>query len=480
MADRPKQTVGAVVLAAGRSKRFRSSVPKVLHASAGRPLALWVLETLRELHRTTKLGRVVLVVPPGGAVEEALERARFPFKLAFAVQDVPRGTGDAVHVGLDALGRADEVLVLAGDGPLVRPDSLRTLVRTRRRTGAAVALLTAVVDDPGAYGRIVRDERGRVTAIVEAKDLADDQRGIDEINASIYAFDRRALADALPRLDTDNAQGELLLTDAVAMLSRDGTAAVEGHPQEVLGANTRREFEEVSALLRRRVLDRLMDAGVSIVHPDSTFVDADVKVGQDTVLLPGVFLEGATSIGRGCEIGPNVRLVDTTVGEGSRVTFAVARRTKIGARCEVGPFASLRDGTVLRTGAKAGTFVETKAAEIGEGSKVPHLSYMGDVRIGRRTNVGAGTITCNYDPFKQAPDGGTKHRTEIGDDVFVGSDTMLVAPVRLARGARTGAGSVVNRDVPPDTVVYGVPARPRPAEERKTKKAAKRSEKGRR
>ena len=467
----PRSKLGAIVLAAGRSKRFRGSRPKVLHPLAGRSVLGHVLETLREVHRTSKLSSVVVVVPPGRQVEQALEGTRFPFPVSFAVQREAGGTGAATAVGLKALGPADEVIVLAGDMPLVRSESLLEMVGTLRE-GASGVLLSATSERQLPYGRVVRNG-ARITRVVEAKDATPDELAIAELNLSTYAFSRDALAGALPRLRPDNAQKERYLTDAIGLLVADGATvtSVNGDVDEALGTNTRSDFADIARAVRTRIVGDLMDAGVTVIDPDTTYVDADVKVGADTVIRPNTSLEGTTAIGAGCDIGPFVRLVDTAVAQDAVVTFAVAVRSKIGPGAEVGPFASLRPGTVLRAGAKAGTFVEMKEADIGEGAKVPHLAYMGDVKVGPRTNIGAGTITANYNPFELAPDGTTKHRTTIGADAYVSSDTVLVAPVRVGDGAQTGAGSVVTRNVRAGELVYGVPARKAgPAKKRASKK----------
>lgn len=480
--EREPGGLAAVVLAAGRSKRFRSAVPKVLHPAAGRPIVLHVLEALRELHRRTRLSAVVLVVPPGGQVEQALADVRFPFPVVYAVQRQPRGTGDAVRRALGRLDGPDEVLVCAGDAPLVRTESLRALVRERRRRKASAAVLTAVLADGGAYGRVVRRD-GYVEGIVEARDASRAQLAIREVNTGTFVFAGDALARTLPALRSDNAQGEYYLTDAVRMLATGGggVAGIEGAADEGLGVNTRAELADVVRRIRERICERLMSRGVTILDPAATYVDAGVAVGADTLILPGTLLEGSTRVGRGCEVGPSVRLVDTRVGDAASVSFAVARGARIGAGAEVGPYASLREGTTLEAGAKVGTFVETKAAHIGAGTKVPHLSYMGDVVIGRDTNVGAGTITCNYDPFELAPDGGTKHRTQIGNDVYISSDTMLVAPVRMGHGAQTGAGSVVTRNVGDGRLAYGVPATDRgPARKRAKRPSGTKGQSGKR
>ena len=466
-------SLGAVILAAGRSKRFKGTQPKVLHPLCGRPIVAHVLETLRELHRSVRISSVSIVVPPGKQIEKALAGQKYPFAVTYAVQKQAGGTGEAAAIGLKKLDAADEVLILAGDVPLVRAESLVALVRTRREADAAGAMLTAVLPDGGPYGRVLR-EGGWITGIVEIKDATPKQAQINEINTCVYAFDRAQLARALPQLRSDNAQKERYLTDVIAKLIAAGQhiTSVEGDATDVLGTNTRAEYATVARLARERIVGELMDAGVTVMDPDTTYVDAGVVVGADTVLHPNTYLEGATKIGESCEIGPSARLVDTTVGDGATVTFAVAREAKIGPEATVGPFATLRPGTTLARGVQVGSFGEMKNAKVGEGVKVHHFSYLGDVEIGRGTNIGAGTITCNYD-------GKAKHRTKIGEDSFIGSDTILVAPVRVGRAAYTGAGSVVNRDVAPGELVYGVPATPRQRRSGK-KKAAKRPTKKKR
>jgi bifunctional UDP-N-acetylglucosamine pyrophosphorylase/glucosamine-1-phosphate N-acetyltransferase len=471
-----KPKLGAVVLAAGRSKRFGGERPKVLHPVCGRTILSHVLQTLRDVHRTERLSSVCVVVPPGKEIAQAIADERFPFPKVFATQRRPLGTGDAARVGVARLDATDEVLVLAADMPLVRPSTLVSLVRARREAAAAGALLTGIADDPPPYGRIVRTGEA-ITAIVEARDATPEQLRIAELNLCTYAFDRAALEGALPRLRSDNAQGERYLTDVVSELASDGRqlTSVRGDLEEVVGTNTRAELADVSRIMRGRILEHLMDAGVTVIDPSATYVDAGVTVGADTVLHPNTYLEGGTSVGAACEIGPNVRLIDTRVGDGAAVTFAVAVDARIGPQATVGPFASLRPGTVLARGAKAGTFAEMKNARIGEGAKVPHFSYMGDVTVGRRSNIGAGTITSNYD-------GKDKHATKIGDDVFIGSDSILIAPVSVGRGAYTGAGSVVTRDVGAGETVYGVPATVRKRRSkgkgRKSPKSSKRKGKG--
>ena len=462
--DTPRPTearvLGAVILAAGASKRFKSDRPKVLHDVWGRPLVSWTLSTLAELDKSVRPTVVCVVHSQGVVLDVLLEKWRDVFKILYAIQAKPGGTGDAAQIGLSALPGLDEVIVLAGDSPLVRSRSIAKLVRQRRSKGAPVSLLVSQLENPSGYGRILRTADGRVSRIVEEKNASADERAISEINASAYVFDAKTLKKLLLSVRPNQKTNERYLTDVVEKVA--GAIAVTGDPSEVIGANTRVDFANVTMELRQRILMRLLKSGVTIIDPPSVYVDADVIVKPDTVLMPGVHLEGRTVIQKGCEIGPNSRLIDTTVGHGSTVTYSVASGAVIGRNCTVGPFASLRPGTELKDNSKVGTFVETKNASIGKGSKVPHLSYMGDVSIGTNANIGAGTITCNYD-------GKTKHKTTIGDDAFIGSNTMLVAPVKVGKGAKTGAGSVVTRDVEDGETVAGAPARKLPHTKPKTK-----------
>jgi bifunctional UDP-N-acetylglucosamine pyrophosphorylase/glucosamine-1-phosphate N-acetyltransferase len=456
--------LSAVVLAAGRSTRFRGTRPKVLHPVVGRTIISHVLESLRGVHKSIRLTDVCLVVAPGKQIEKALANEKYPFNLTFAVQSDPQGTGDATRIGLRKIGPTVDVLVMAGDMPLISSESIVGLVRAKREGNAAAAVLTAI-DGPPAYGRVLRSGE-QITGVIEVRDATPDELDIREVNTSTYVFGTDVLKRVLPKLGKDNAQTEYYLTDAIGVLTKEGEslASVQAPPEEVVGTNTRYDFANVARLARERIVGELMDRGVTVIDPDTTYVDAGVTVGPDTVLHPNTFLEGATRIGARCEIGPNSRLIDTTVRDDAVVTFTVARQSKIGTTVTVGPFVSLRPGTVLKKGAHVGTFAEMKNAEIGEGAKVPHFSYLGDVSVGPRSNIAAGTITSNYD-------GKAKHRTKIGDDVFIGSDTILIAPVRVGSGAYTGAGSVVTRDVPAGELVYGVPAQ---AQKRKVKPKAKR------
>jgi bifunctional UDP-N-acetylglucosamine pyrophosphorylase/glucosamine-1-phosphate N-acetyltransferase len=433
-------TSAAVVLAAGKGTRFKSERAKVLHAAAGRSLLRWVLEALRPL----ALDRVVVVVGhQADDVAAEAAAAGLPGTRTI-VQSEQHGTGHAVRCAVEAgaLDGVEEVLVVPGDTPLLTPQVLAELLACHRAVAhTAATLLTAELPDPTGYGRVVRRD-GQVAGVVEERDATDEQRGITEVNTSIYAFARNALVEALRFLTTDNDQGEEYLTDVVARLASSRVDAVSAAAEIVAGVNDRSQLAAAAAMLRGRILDDLMVSGVTVVDPSTTYVSPEVQIAPDAVLLPGSHLEGRTRIGNGAVIGPDTRLVDTTVGDGASVTYSVVLSAEIGPQATVGPFTYLRPRTRLETGAKAGAFVEMKNSTVGEGSKVPHLSYVGDTTIGRGSNIGAATVTVNYDGF-------AKHATVIGDGVRIGSDTMLVAPVTIGDEAYTGAGSVITRDVPP-------------------------------
>jgi bifunctional UDP-N-acetylglucosamine pyrophosphorylase/glucosamine-1-phosphate N-acetyltransferase len=449
----PPTSLAVVVLAAGFGKRFRSaSTPKVLHPAAGDPL---IGHVLRAANGLEGLDRLVVVVGHGKDQVSEVVRARSP-DAVFAEQPVPRGTGDAVAAAEEALAGFDgQVVILPGDSPLITSRTLAALVDKHRNSGATVTLITAFMDDPTGYGRIIRSRDG--IRIVEQADASPDEAAVREVATVFWCFEREPLFDALAKVTTDNAQGEYYLPDVVPLLAADGgrVETLLGDPSEILGVNDRKQLAEAARILRARKLDELMDSGVTIEDPAATYVDTGVEVGPDTLVRPLTFLEGSTRIGSDCVIGPSARIVDSDVDDGAEVSFAVLKSVEVGPRAQVGPFSSLRPGTRLKAGSKAGSFVEMKSTTVGEGSKVPHLSYMGDAEIGDGVNIGAGSITCNYDG-----EAGVKSKTRIGNGVLLGSDTMLVAPVVVHEDAITGAGSVVTKDVEPSTVVVGAPARP--------------------
>ena len=428
-------SVRAIVLAAGRGTRMKSPLPKVVHEAAGRPLVAWVLDAIAGLDPAETVvvvgygaDRVREVLPPGATVAEQTEQL---------------GTGHAVMVALDQMGpvSGDTVVVVPGDSPLFRASTLAALLEGHR--GADATLLTARVPDPAGYGRVLRDG-DRVIGIVEEGDADPHQRAIDEIAVSTYAFDGDALVGALGEIGRDNRQGEYYLTDAIGIIAAGGTvhAVAAAEPEEVLGVNSHDQLAAAAAVLRRRINLGWMQAGVWMQDPERTYVDAGVHLAPGARIFADTHLVGDTSVEEGAEVGPGVYAADTRIRAGARMWYSVSRGADIGPGAQVGPYASLREGTVLLERSKAGTFVETKKTTVGKGSKVPHLSYMGDATIGEDTNIGAGTITCNYD-------GHRKHQTVIGDRVFIGSDTMLVAPLSIGDDAVTGAGSTITKDVEP-------------------------------
>ncbi|MFJ6935633.1 bifunctional UDP-N-acetylglucosamine diphosphorylase/glucosamine-1-phosphate N-acetyltransferase GlmU [Streptomyces sp. NPDC101132] len=438
-ANRP---AAVVVLAAGEGTRMKSATPKVLHEICGRSLVGHVVSAARELDPQH------LVVVVGHAREQVVAHLDEHYAgTRTAVQHEQNGTGHAVRMALESLGGPVDgtVVVVCGDTPLLTGDTLAALTATHSADGNAVTVLTAEVPDSTGYGRIVRDSSGAVTAIVEHKDASDEQRAIREINSGVFAFDGKLLAEALGQVRTDNSQGEEYLTDVLGILRAAGHrvgASVGGDHREILGINNRVQLAEARGLLNARLLERAMLAGVTVVDPGSTFVDVTVTFGQDAVIHPGTQLLGSTHVAEGAEVGPNTRLKDTEVGPGARVDNAVADRAVIGESASVGPYAYLRPGTRLGLKAKAGTYVEMKNATIGEGTKVPHLSYVGDATIGEYSNIGAASVFVNYD-------GEAKHHTTVGSHCKTGSDNMFVAPVTIGDGAYTAAGSVITKDVPP-------------------------------
>ena len=426
----------ALILAAGEGTRMKSDVPKVAHRILGEPLVRYVVDAAR----AAGCERVVAITGHRAEVVEELldgvETVRQPEQL---------GTGHAVMCARDALaGFEGSLLVLSGDTPLVRAETLAGLVAMRESSGAALTLLTTHLHDPSGYGRITRNRDGAVSGIVEHKDLAPDQHSLTEVNTGTYCFEAGVLFAHLDWLTTENAQGEYYLTDMVRLFNDEGmlvTALSAEEPLETLGINSRVQLAEAGAVLQQRINTGHMLAGVTMVAPDLVWVGPHVVLGRDVELLPMTFLLGHTTAADGAVIGPNSRLTDSSVGEGARVDASVLAEAVVGPGASVGPVAYLRPGAVLEARAKAGTCVEIKTSRLGEDSMVPHLSYIGDADIGADVNVGAGTITCNYD-------GAATHGTVIEDSAFIGSDTMLVAPVRIGRGAATGAGSAISHDVP--------------------------------
>jgi bifunctional UDP-N-acetylglucosamine pyrophosphorylase/glucosamine-1-phosphate N-acetyltransferase len=433
----PAPTV--LILAAGEGTRMKSATPKVLHPICGRAMIEWPIRAAQE----AGAARVVVVDGPKRRLEDAL-----PEDVEVAIQEEPNGTGDAVRSAREHIGADDTVLVLMGDVPLITAEAIDALARAHEESGAAATMATMELEDPTGYGRVVRASDGSVERVVETKTAGDasaEEEAIREVNTGIYAFGGGELLDAIERLTSDNAQGELYLPDVLPLLRADGKlvgAHTVTDPTLTLGVNNRADLAHVRALAQSRIHREHGLAGVTIVDPASTIVEAGVEIGRDTVIEPSSFLRGATRVGERCTIGPLTTMIDTTAGDDTRVVHSYLQEAELGSGVSVGPFAYLRPGAHLHDRSKAGTFVEVKNSEIGEGTKVPHLSYIGDTDVGPGSNLGAGTITANYD-------GASKHRTTIGGGVRVSVHTSLVAPVRLGDGAYTGAGSVITEDVPP-------------------------------
>ncbi|HUR04299.1 MAG TPA: bifunctional UDP-N-acetylglucosamine diphosphorylase/glucosamine-1-phosphate N-acetyltransferase GlmU [Nonomuraea sp.] len=433
-----------IVLAAGEGTRMKSRTPKVLHEMCGRALVDHMLTAARDL------GPERLIVVIGHASERVgAHLAESSPDARAVVQREQRGTGHAVRTVLEELGTiTGTVLVTYGDVPLLRTQTLAELLERHAGDGNAVTVLTAEVPDPTGYGRIVRDPGGAVLEIVEEKDATPEQRAIKEMNSGIYAFDGLLLADAVKRVSTDNAQGEEYLTDVLSILREEGHrvgAHIAADYVEVEGVNDRVQLASARKVLNQRLLDGHMRAGVTIIDPAGTWIDVGVEIEPDVVIHPGTQLHGHTVIEAGAEVGPATTLTDTKVGAGAVVRNAVCDHAEIGPEASVGPYAYLRPGTVLGHKSKAGTFVEMKNTQVGERSKVPHLSYAGDATIGDDVNIGAAVIFVNYD-------GVNKHRSTVGDGAFVGCDSMLIAPVTVGDGAYTAAGSVIDGDVPPGAI----------------------------
>ena len=436
--------VAVIVLAAGEGTRMKSRIPKVLHTLCGRSMLGHVLATAGELDPQR------LVVVAGHQREEVrAEAARLAPGVCVVVQERLAGTGHAVRMVTETLGDLPGVVIVTyGDMPLLRAQTLTALVREHHASGNAVTVLTARVPDPSGYGRIIRDDGGSLAEIVEDADATAAQRAIDEINSGCYAFDGTLLADAVKRVATGNAQGQEYLTDVVAILRGDGHpvgAVLAADPGEIQGVNDRVQLAQARRAYNDRLLEQWMRAGVTIVDPASTWVDVDVTIGQDTEIGPGTQLQGHTAVGAGARIGPGCQLTDTTVADDAAVSHAVCVQAEIGPGATVGPYAYLRPGTRIGPGAHIGCHVELKNAAVGAGAKVPHLTYVGDADIGEGANIGAATIFANYD-------GMTKNHTRVGAHAFVGSDTVLVAPVSVGDGAYTAAGSAITEDVPPGAI----------------------------
>ncbi|MFM8921683.1 MAG: bifunctional UDP-N-acetylglucosamine diphosphorylase/glucosamine-1-phosphate N-acetyltransferase GlmU [Candidatus Nanopelagicaceae bacterium] len=466
----------AIVLAAGEGTRMKSQLPKVLHEIAGRSLLGHVLNSLDKVNPK----EVRVVVGSGRELVDAHLSQIAPDAISI-FQSERNGTGHAVQVALNGVAGDGQVLILAGDTPILRGETIKEFVKAHNEGGFTASVLTAEHPDPTGYGRIIRGDDGLLLKIVEERDATEDQRLIYEINSGVYIFDLKSLQSAIAKLNSNNAQGELYLTDAIEIIRQSGgkvAPIICEDFTETLGVNDRIQLAEAAALLRDRINERHMRNGVSILDPATTWIDDMVTIAADVSILPGSAILGSTAIAQGAVIGPRTTLQDCAVNAGAIIKESNCAASEIGTHATVGPYTYLRSGTVLANEAKAGAFVEIKNSQIGRGSKVPHLSYVGDATIGEGTNIGAATIVVNYD-------GVDKHRTEIGDHVRIGSDTMLVAPVTVGDGAYTAAGSVITEDVPPGAIgvarskqrnVLGWVLRKRPGT--KSANAAEKAEKG--
>ena len=432
-----------IVLAAGEGTRMKSAISKVLHPIAGRTILGHVMEAVRPL--SAKEVRVVI-----GAHKDSVQAHLADISpSALTVYQAERnGTGHAVQLALAGATTTGTVLVLAGDTPLLTSTTLQEFIAVHHANESSASVLTADLPDPFGYGRIVRDEEGFISAIVEERDADDEVKAISEVNTGVYLFDNGALREAAAKLSHNNSQGELYLTDVIALIKGAGKVALairSNDYTETLGINDRSQLAECTAIMRDRINDQVMKSGVTIIDPTTTWIDADVQIANDVVIYPGSVLAGKTTVESGAVIGPRTSLTNVTVGARAHIVESTCTDSVIGAEANVGPYSYLRPGTTLAARAKAGAYVEIKNSTIGEGSKVPHLSYVGDATIGRGTNIGAATIFVNYD-------GVEKHQTIVGDEVRIGSDTMLVAPVAIGDGAYTAAGSIITEDVPAGSI----------------------------
>lgn len=431
------ENVTAVILAAGKGTRMKSDLPKVLHPLVGRTLVMHVLQAVQE----AGIREEIIVIGYGAEqVKESLGDDR-----RYAYQEQQLGTGHAVMAAMDGLPEdTKEIIVLCGDAPLITAATITNLLTAHRKNGAAATVLTAVLEDPAGYGRIIRGEEGSVLRIAEEKDASAREKLLKEVNTGTYCFNLEKLSRALESIKPTNAQGEYYLTDVLEFFSTTGEridAVKAENSQETLGINNRLQLAEAGKIMRRRINEHWMLEGVGIIDPERTYIDAEVIISADTLLEPGTMLKGKTIIGGGCSLGPDTVIEDSVLEDNVTVLKSVIISSRVGNGCRIGPFSYLRPETQLGQGAKVGDFVELKKTTIGSGSKVPHLTYLGDCTVGSGVNVGAGTITCNYDGQKKWP-------SVIEDDAFIGSNTNLVAPVKVGRGAVIGAGSTITEDVP--------------------------------
>ena len=442
-----KPKIDVVILAAGMGTRMKSNIPKVLHPLLGKPMVEYIFDAVRDICADPPL---VVVGNRADLVMETLGS-----KARYVVQEPQLGTAHAVQCAREILrGKSDIVLVANSDFPLITAETYALLVKTHQESGSKLTLSTVVSDEPRGFGRIMRDGKGYIVGIVEEKAATPEQKKITELNSNPYCFDAEWLWGALDQVEKSEV-GEYYLTDLVEIAANGGQTVgsieIEDH-QESIGINNRVHLAEAAKVIQRRINNKWMLAGVTMIDPDKVFIDDTVTLGRDTILYPEVYLRGATTVGEECKLGPSVILEDTTVGDRCKLLYAMLESARVENDVDMGPFGHLRRGAHLDDHVHMGNFGEIKNSYLAPGVKMGHFSYIGDARVGRNVNIGAGTITCNFD-------GEGKHKTEIGEDAFIGSDTMLVAPVKIGRGAKTGAGSVVTHDVPDGSIVVGVPAK---------------------
>ncbi len=428
--------VSVIILAAGKGVRMKSGLPKVVHRVCGKEMVNHVVDNVKGLGASQT---IVVVGYKADIVRDVLDK-----EIDTVCQEQQLGTGHAVMQAVPLISRqAKQVIVLYGDTPLVRTETLKRLIEHHSRGNYGMTILTVEMDNPEGYGRIIRDGTGNITSIVEHRDATSGQREIREVNSGIYCFEKQLLVEGLDNINSDNAQGEYYLTDVVEFLRSKGIiigGCVYRDPQEVMGVNTKHQLSVVQKIMNRRNLDRLMEDGVIIEDPDSTYIGSSVSIGADSRILPGTHIEGNTRIGQDNLIGPGVRIRNCSIGSGNEIEFSVLRDSDIGNQCRIGPYAHIRPNSSLHNGIRIGNFVEVKNSDVREGSKVSHLSYIGDGDIGKDVNIGCGVVFVNYD-------GRTKHRTVIEDEAFVGCNVNLVAPVRIKRGAYVAAGSTITKDI---------------------------------
>lgn len=429
--------IKAIVLAAGKGTRMKSKLPKVLHKTAGREMINQVFDILKKI----EIDEIVAVLGHGAELVEA--KLAYPAKVVLQKEQL--GTGHAVMQAADYINPGGEILVICGDTPLFRPDTLKEALEMHHNSQASVTVLTSILENPKGYGRIIRSEDGKnVLGIVEEKDAADEQKEICEINTGTYVFDGKFLKENLSKIDNKNSQGEYYLTDLLKIANEAGhkiAGYILKDPAEALGINDRRQLAQASQILRHRKITQLMIDGVTFIDPDTAYIESQVEISPDVIIYPNVIIEGNTTIGEDNTIGPDTRIIDSKIGSGNVIEKSKILESTIGSHCNIGPYAYLRPGADIRDNVKIGDFVEIKKSVIGEGSKVPHLTYVGDADVGTKVNIGCGTITCNYD-------GKNKHKTVMKNNSFIGSNTNLVAPVTVGEGAYIGAGSTITIDVP--------------------------------